>query len=151
MTFTRQQLARLKALEDNHGRLTPARVVQDARSKTSPLHRLFDWDAKRASENWWLHRAREIIGAVTVVVTNETTTIRAPVYVHLPETKGYQTVAMLRKDPAQARESVIYTLEVAAGHLRRALDLAAPLGLQEQIDALIAEVVGVQRVIQQAA
>lgn len=151
MRLTKQQVARLRALESTDGRLTAQRVVQDARHARSPLHRLFNWNTKHAAERWWLHRAREIIGAVTVVITNETTTIRSPVYVHLPEEKGYQTVAMLRSDPNQARESLIYTLEMASGHLRRALDLAAPLGLQNQVDALIAEIVGVQRVIRQAA
>lgn len=151
MRLTKAQIARLRALESGDGRLTPARVVQDARTTRSPLHRLFNWNTKQAAEKYWLHRAREIIGAVTVVITNETTTIRSPVYVHLPEETGYQRVATLRSNPAQARESLIYTLEMASGHLRRALDLASPLGLQDQIDALIVEIVGVQRVIRQAA
>ena len=153
MKLTKAQIARIRSLENTSGQLTPSQLVRDAKDKRSPLHVLFDWNKNSAAEKYWLWRAREIIGAVTVVITNETTTSRSPVYVHLPDVKGqgYQSVATLRRNPSQARESLIYTLEMASGHLRRALDLAAPLGMQEQIDALLAEVVGVQRVIRAAA
>jgi hypothetical protein len=57
----------------------------------------------------------------------------------------------LRSDPASARQSLIYTLEVAAGHLRRAQDIAQPLGLQGEVDQLLAQVMGVQRLIKLAA
>jgi hypothetical protein len=153
MTLTNTQIGRLRSLENSHGQITPSQVVRDAKDKRSPLHVLFDWNAKRAAEKHWLWRAREIIGAVTVVVTNETTTIRSPVYVHIPSAKGqgYQTVATLRQKPGQARDSLVYTLEMAAGHVRRALDLAAPLGLQDQIHALLDEIVGVQLVVKRVA
>lgn len=153
MKLTKAQLARIHALENDQGQITPSQVVRDAKDKRSPLHVLFDWNQKRAAEKHWLWRAREIIGAVTVVISNETTTIRSPVYVHLPDVKGqgYQSVATLRQNPNQARESLIYTLEMASGHLRRALDLAAPLGLRNEIDTLLAEIVGVQRVVRAAA
>jgi len=153
MTLTKTQLRRLRSLENADGQLTPAQVVRDAKNKRSPLHGLFDWNQQRAAEKHWLWRAREIIGAVTVVVTNETTTIKAPMYVHLPNTKGqgYQSVATLRQNPDHARESLIYTLETAAGHVRRALDLSAPLGLQNEIHALLDEIVGVQLVVKQVA
>lgn len=153
MKLTKEQIARIRTLENPNGQITPSQVVKDAKNKRSPLHRLFDWNQKSAAEKYWLCQAREIIGAVTIVITNETTTIRSPVYVHLPDVKGqgYQSVATLRQNPSQARESLIYTLETAAGHLRRALDLAAPLGLQDQIDGLIAEIVGVQLVVRRVA
>jgi hypothetical protein len=149
--LTTRQVARIKSLENAQGQLTAEQVVNDAKDKRSPLHVLFDWNLKSAAEKFWKWQAREIIGAVTVIVTNETTTIRSPVYVHSPDAKGYQSVATLRADPNQARESLIYTLEMASGHLRRGLDLAAPLGLQAQIDQLLAEVAGVQLIVRRQA
>lgn len=150
MKLTQAQIARIRTLENTTGHVTAPQIVKDAQNKRSPLHALFDWNVKAAAQKYWLWRAREILGAVTVVITNETTTVKAPVYVHVKET-GYQNVAHLRRDPAQARESLIYTLEMAAGHVRRAFDLATPLGLQREIDLLLEEIAGVQRVIRQAA
>jgi len=54
----------------------------------------------------------------------------------------------MKGDSESARESLVYTLETAAGHLRRAYDLAGPLGLQKEIDALLQEVAGVARIVQ---
>jgi len=145
--LTQEQIDRLRSLETDNGELTPDRVVEDARQKSSPLHDLFEWDKSKAAQAHWIDQARVIIGAVRVVVTNETTTVRAPVYVRDPEAKGqgYRNVAALRADPDAARESLVYTLEVAAGHLRRAYDLAQPLGLSHEVDALLDQIVGLQR------
>jgi hypothetical protein len=153
MRLTRAQLARIKALENAQGQITPRAVVAEAKQSKSPLHALFDWNTKNAAEKWWLQRAREVIGAVTVQVTHNQTTINAPCYVFdttMPG-QGYRNVVALQSDPASARESLVYTLETAAGHIRRAYDLAGPLKMQREIDALLKAVVGVVRVVQKAA
>lgn len=153
MKFTQAQLARIKALEDTRGRLTAPAVVADAKNKRSPLHGLFNWDLKKAAEAHWLHRAREIIGAVTVQITLAHSVAKSVVYVRdmtQPE-GGYVNVASLRSDRDQSIESLRYTLETAAGHLRRAYDLAQPLGLSDQIDHLLQEIAGVRRLIETKA
>lgn len=153
MKLTDTQIARIKSLEDSEGRLTPALVLADARKKTSPLHSLFEWNQKKAAEIYLLHQAREIIGAVQIITTTTTSTLKSPHYVRDPEAtgQGYRSVTVLRRDPEQARESLIYTLEVAHGHLQRAFDLATTLGLETEIDALLERVAGVQRQIREAA
>ena len=153
MKLTEQQIARLKALETARGELLPSAVVTDAKQKGSPLHSLFVWDKTKAAEMHWLDRAREIIGSVTVLVQRTEHTIKTPHYVRDPDAtgEGYRNVDALRADPVSARQSLIYTLEVASGHLRRAFDLAEPLGLSGEIDELLAKVVGVQRQIKEAA
>ena len=52
----------------NKGRLTPDIVVADAKRPRSPLHNLFEWNAKRAAIQHWLERARYIIRSVVVVM-----------------------------------------------------------------------------------
>jgi hypothetical protein len=153
MKLTQEQEERVRALADENGRLTPAMVVDDARDKRSPLHDLFEWDKGKAALAHWLDQARIIIGAVRVVVTNETTTIKAPLYVRDPDAtgQGYRSVVNLRSDPDKARESLIYTLAVASGHLRRAYELAESLGLQMEVDGLLERVSGLQRSLKQAA
>lgn len=147
MKLTQGQLSRIRGLENSKGQISARRVLDDARSAKSPLHSLFNWNVKHAAEHWWLHRARMIIGAVTVQVTHQHAVIKAPCYIVDTSIKGdgYRSVSTMKADPASARESLIYTLEVAAGHLRRAYDLAAPLGLVKEIDSLLAQIAGVKR------
>jgi hypothetical protein len=154
MRLTEAQIARVHALEDARGVVTADQVVEEAKNKRSPLHALFEWNLSKAAALQWVSRAREIIGAVEVVVVNETTTVRSPFYMRdtsLGGDQGYRAVSSLRADPEQARESLIFTLTVASGHLKRAYDLAEPLGLTREIDALLEQVAGVQRAIRTAA
>lgn len=153
MTLTQEQIDRVRSLEDADGRITPEIVVDDAKRKDSPLHDLFVWDKSKAAMMTWLHQAREVIGAVRIVVQSSTTTLKNPIYVRDPDAtgQGYRSVMSLRKDPQKARESLVYTLEVAAGHVRRALELAEPLGLSGEVDGLLEQIVGVQRAISTAA
>lgn len=154
MTLTQEQIARIRELEDRAGRITPERVVDDARDKKSPLHPLFEWDKAKAAAAYWTIQARDILRSVYGTNVTSVTTLKVPVYVRDTSVKGeqgYRSVVALRSDPESARESLVYTLEVAAGHLRRAFDLAEPLGLSGEIDALLDQIIGVQRVIKNAA
>lgn len=153
MTLTQEQIAHIHQLADAEGRLTPASIVADAKRKDSPLHGLFDWNAKAAAERWWLQRAREVIGSVTLQVSTNESIIKTPCYVvdTAVDGAGYRHVTALKSDPASARASLVYTLETAAGHLRRAYDLAGPLGMQAEVDGLLERIVGVQRKVIEAA
>ena len=152
MRLTQAQLTRIKSLEDAHGRLSAKRVLADARKPSSPLHSLSifqKWNVKALSETQLLNCCQKIIGAVMIQHSVHETVIKSPAYVHdttMPE-GGYRHVVAMKADPASARESLRYTLEVASGHLRRAYDLAAPLGLSHEIDALLAQIAGVQRLV----
>lgn len=149
MKLTDAQIARVRELETARGEITPRAVVEDAKDKDSPLHSLFEWNKAKAAEAHWLQVAREVIGSVTLIVTTTEHTIKAPHYVRDPDAngQGYRSVSSLRNDPDSAREALIYALQVASGHLRRAQDLAAPLGMQAEIDHLLMQVAGVQRLI----
>lgn len=154
MTLTQAQVERVRSLEDARGGITPDVIVQDAKNKRSPLHKLFTWDLKKAAELHWLDQARAIIGAVRIVVTHETSVVRAPMYVRdssMGNAQGYRSTTALRADPEQARESLILMLRVAAGHLARALEVAGPLGLSAEVEGLIEEIVGLERKAQRAA
>jgi len=153
MKLTKAQIARVRSLETGDRQISARRVLNDARKPASPLHTLFNWDVKASAERWWLHRARLIIGAVQIQVTHGETIIKVPCYVVDRSVKGdgYRSVVALKADTASARESLVYTLETAAGHIRRAYDLAGPLGLQREIDSLLAQIAGVQRIARKKA
>jgi hypothetical protein len=154
MKLTQAQLAHIKSLEDHKGNLSARRVLEDARKPKSPLHNLSvfgGWDRNKASEKHWLHCCQLVIGAVTYQFTHNHKVVKAVAYVVDPAMKsaggGYRSVQALKHDPPSARESLVYTLETAAGHLRRGYELAVPLGLQREIDSLLVQIAGVQRIV----
>ncbi len=154
MKLTEEQIVYVRSLEDDLERITPDRIVADAKNKQSPLHDLFEWDKAKAAAAHWLDQARAIIGAVRVEVVNQTTKLTVRVYTRDPDAhgeQGYRSVAALRTNPESARQSLIYTLEHVAGHMRRAQELAEQLGLSGEIDGLLEKIVGVQQSLKKAA
>jgi 1,4-alpha-glucan branching enzyme len=147
MRITQAIREHLKFLELN-GRLTPERVVHDAKRPESPLHEHFLWDVQKAAEHFWLDQARDLIRAVKVVVVINEVTVKAPYYVPDPSKngreQGYTTLDALRDDPVSAKQSLIAECERAAGVLRRARLIALALNLEGQIDTVLAHVAGLK-------
>ncbi len=53
------------------GKLTPERVIEDAKPKDSIFHNYFQWDNKKASDEWRLQQARNLINHIVEVVVIE--------------------------------------------------------------------------------
>ncbi len=88
----------LKALERKHGVLTPEQVLREATKKSSPLHKWFEWDDTEAARLYRMTQARELIRAVTVIVTEgDEYTIRA--FVHLGDPTVYESTVHVLSDP----------------------------------------------------
>jgi hypothetical protein len=64
----------LQAIYTEHGKLTPAIVLDAARAADHPLHDRFEWDDEVASEKWRKHQARELIRSVRIVYKEATDT-----------------------------------------------------------------------------
>lgn len=126
------------------GRIRPDDVVEDAKDTDSPLHQCFNWDVDKAAFAHWMDRARELIRAVRVNFTTDTTVVNSVAYVRDPslaeDEQGYISVATLRTDEDLAREAAVYEFSRAAGALRRAREVATVLGLQVEVDKLITRV-----------
>ena len=70
MSDLREQLLDIRA---QHGQLTPSIVVEEARHKTSPLHRLvFDKAPKDAAETYYRQRAHELIRSCRIAYREAT-------------------------------------------------------------------------------
>lgn len=154
MKITEAIREHLRFLEQN-GRLTPERVVEDAKRAESPLHKHFTWDVQKAAEHYWLDEARELIRTVKVTLTMNEIRIKAPYYVPDPSRhgreQGYTSLDALREDPAAAKLSLIAECERAAGVLKRARLIAAALNLEDQIDTVLAHVAGLKQRIAENA
>jgi hypothetical protein len=53
--------SKLEEIQEEHGEITPRLVLDDARSETSELHRLFTWDDAVAGEKYRLNQASYIL------------------------------------------------------------------------------------------
>lgn len=130
-------------LHKQHGTLTPELVVEDAKQVTSPLHELFDWDKERAATAHWHDVARQLIRNVRVVIVNEGRVLKAPYFVRDPALdstqQGYTTVEKLRTAPDLARDAVADECSRAAAAFRRAQEVAAAVGVESDIHALLTE------------
>ena len=129
----RQRLEDLMA--EHHGRLTPDVVIADAKKKSSPLHGQFTWNVGKAAYERWVEQARELIRSVRVEVTTSTCCISAPRYVDDPRSKapGYVEVSTLKPQKVLAREALRGVLDRVLAGLERAQEIAAVLGLQEEV------------------
>lgn len=52
----------------HNGKLTPRAVLEDAKSRTSPLHKAFEWSETKAATEYRLWQARHIVNSLIVVV-----------------------------------------------------------------------------------
>lgn len=97
----------LQAIYDQHGRLTPALVVEAARPKNHPLHGMvFDRSKADAADAWYLHQAHKLIQRVRVTkaeaeVENGTAGIRRyhAVRGNGPEDYVYEPIDKIVEDP----------------------------------------------------
>jgi hypothetical protein len=98
----------LTAISDQHGGLTPALVVSEARDPEHPLHARFEWDNELAGEEWRREQARDLIRSVRVVWREATETeqersVRAFHSVKTPDGHVYRPVEEVTQDPFQLK------------------------------------------------
>lgn len=109
---------RLEQIERKTGALTPETVVDDARRKSSPLHKGFTWDDNEAAEAHRLNEARYLLRQIVIVTSvpdkdEEPKTIRAFMSVSQDDdhdestsAKSYVNVTDALSDP-KLREQVL--------------------------------------------
>lgn len=134
----------IRSLEDTHGRLTPDAVLEAARDPESPLHECFTWNDSVAAHEHRLDQARRLITSVTLQVTYNRINLDVPSYIRdpaaQPHQQGYRNVLRVRSETEMAREALVQEMARAGALLRRARQLALVLEVEDQIDALEAQV-----------
>ena len=110
----------LARINDKHGELTPAQIVEESKPKKALLHDVFEWNDQVAAEEYRIHQARLVVNCVTVVDEN------------LPKTKPVQAFVSItvmneneenerRYIPAREVTSNPKLLEQHLDHLKRRL------------------------------
>jgi len=150
---TLAELTRLAA--ENNGLLTPDHVVDAARNNASPLHRWFQWDNDAAAHMYRVEQARHLIRSVRVDVTTSHHTVRVPAFVRDPECErgeqGYIAIRGLANDADKARDVVVAEFARALSALNRARAVAEALGIEDQVDAVSAQIRRVSYSVQEGA
>lgn len=153
MTLEERQAVEARLAEltaKGSGRLTPEAVVEDAKSKRSPLHAfIFRESDQEAAHQRRLDLARQLIRSVRVVMTTDRRSISVVGYVHDPGTNaaGYVPTATLIDDHDRARETVLREFARIEGIIERSREVAAALGLDGQLEEMLA---GIQRFVESA-
>lgn len=77
---------RLMELYQAHNQLNPELVLSDARKRMSPLHGAFNWDVKKAAEQYWLVQARHLLGSIIITFrAPDGTVVPARRFLYVPE------------------------------------------------------------------
>lgn len=157
MTLQKKALiaARLQLLlERSQGRLTPDVVVDDARDPTSPLHDQFEWKDDEAARLYRIDQARQLIRSVKIEVLVDKRSVSVPAYVHDPsdqQKRGYVETVSLQDDRARGIEAMKREFTRIEGLVTRSRDIATVLGLEDEFEAMLSNVIGVLTELRRAA
>jgi hypothetical protein len=122
----------------NRGMISPDKVVAFAKNKKTALHHSFQWDDRKAGDQYRLWQARQIIRVHVAVIKDDTKPVRA--YVSLQQdrgAKGYRrTVDVLASD--ELREMMLdeakATMQLFANKYRTIKELSPVI---HAIDSLL--------------
>lgn len=134
----------IRTLADSAGHLDPKQVVADAKNPASPLHDEFEWDQGTAAEAHWMETARRLIRFVKLEVIIDRQTIVAPFYVcdplRAPKSRRYLELSRAARQREIAQQVLIAELDRIAAAIRRAQEIAAVLGLTQELADLLNDV-----------
>ena len=142
--------ARLRELEDRHGRVTADIILKDASAKSSPLHNRcgFIWNKDEAAHKYNLDIARNVLATVEFKIVNTDFGHRVPHsipgYVRDPHKKpgeqGYINVERIKARSDDARKVTLAEIDAALSHLQRAQALGIALGFSDEVGDLLVQV-----------
>jgi hypothetical protein len=136
------QFVRLMA--DKDGLIEPLAVIEAARPADSPIHGEFEWDDAKASHEYRLDQARGLIRFVRLEFKTTRETIIAPHFVvdpdRPPRSHRYVDLTIAGQQRDRAQRILIDELDRIAAAIRRAQEIAAVLGLVDELDAMLADV-----------
>lgn len=150
MTLSKKQTTHLRTLEKK-GRITPIRVVEDAKRKDSPLHSIFTWDLRKAAEAHWLDKAAEVIRTYKVIVRVGALQLAYPVYIRDPtlsaSERGSIRLDTLKSHKTMAKKALAQECRNLAGSLRRAHGIAIVLGLEGLFQHMLDQILEMERTL----
>ena len=137
--------------KENGGSITPDIVIEDARNEDSPLHSQFNWDVEEAAKQAWRETARRLIRSVRVKVEFTDITFSGKgrrEFIEDPMkgtgNQGYVARAAIKSDREMAVATITREIERIESAIRRAQEVAADIGIDDEIDIITANVVQIK-------
>lgn len=98
----------IEQLEKQYGEVSSEIFLESARSESSEMHKLFEWDDKKAAEKYRIQQATQIIASIRVtVVSEEQEPVITRAYVQYePRKSGYVSIRAAMDD-AEKKGSVM--------------------------------------------
>jgi NTP pyrophosphatase (non-canonical NTP hydrolase) len=153
--ISKQKADYIRTLADAAGHIDPNLVVEAAKDPTSPIHDEFVWDTDAAAAAHWVETARQLIRFVKLEVTIQRQTVIAPFYVsdplRAPKSRRYLELSRAARDIAIAQQVMQAELERIAAAIRRAQQIAAVLGMTEELADLLNDVTMLKTVSEKKA
>ncbi len=114
----------VERIKRDRKKLKPEFLVEEAQSKHSKLHDLFDWDDGIAAEKWRVQQARNIINHIVevIIVDEEPQEVRSFFSVDNSEGKKYVSLKDIAKN-SQYRAQLIDRANAYLGNLMGVLKI----------------------------
>lgn len=129
---------------ENKGKLTPDKVIAEARKPESPLHGEFTWDIKAAAMITWRSQARALISAFHVTVVVHRKEYRIQEFVEAvgkaEREQGYVAFEKIKGTKELAREFLERELGIASSYVSKTADYARVLGLERQVERVVKDI-----------
>lgn len=125
MYSKKQATALGRVLESLGQHVTPAQVVESARSVRSPIHGMFEWDNTAAAEQYRLWQARSHVNHLEICIETpdgdiETRAYHSVVIVNADDrVRGYSHMSDVRNSPALADQVIAKALRELDGWQQR--------------------------------
>jgi hypothetical protein len=113
--------------------------VKEARSPTSELHALFEWDDSAAARKYRLDQARQLISSFEITITINRVEVDVQQFVRDParsKEQGYVPIGSIKSESEEAREFMSRELLTAKSHVDRCERFGAVTGLTKDVRAL---------------
>jgi hypothetical protein len=148
VSVTEEMEERAQALYDQNGIITADLVIEDAKNPSSPFHKAFEWDVKKAALTCWRETAREIIRNVSYIKIENGQEVRTLRFLHISgQEQGYQHVAVIKSNRDVAVETLVNEVQILANVLTRVKNVAWVLDLDSQVDELLQQAGVVRKVV----
>lgn len=127
------------------GKLTASLLEKAASNPKHSLHKEFVWDDQIAGHKYRLIQARQIIRSVQIDIQLHNHIISVVRYVRDPNLpvrqEGYKCLSTVERRSEEARAIMLMYLDRVESLIRSAREVAITLGLSNELQALLAQLV----------
>ena len=112
--------------KSNNGEITPENILEKARLKKSPLHKAFNWDDKKAANQFRLYEARNMSRCLNITIKEKperpvqwlaVVTVARPD--EQPARKVYKSIEDILKDPVSRDELLSRAITEALSYRKK--------------------------------